>query len=91
MYAEYTAVAAEMADTGIMVDVAELQAIVTATTIRVCIGNALATDGPFAEMKEQLGGYKLIDERDLHEARKRVAKIPSALDGSIEVGPLELG
>lgn len=57
MYADYTAVAAEMADTGIMVDVAELQAIVTATTIRVRIGKALATDGPFAETKEQLGGY----------------------------------
>jgi len=57
MYADYTAGSAEMADTGIVADVAELQPIATATTIRVRIEKVLATDGPFAATKEQLGSY----------------------------------
>ena len=57
MYADYTAGSAEMADIGILADVAELQPIATATTIRVRIGKALATEGPFVATKEQLGSY----------------------------------
>ncbi len=90
MYADYTAGSAEIPDTGIVADVAELQPIDTATTIRARIGKALATDGPFAATKEALNSYYLINVRNLDETRKWVAKILSALDGSIEVGPLEL-
>jgi hypothetical protein len=88
MYARYTAVSKEMADAGVMVGGGELQPVVSATTIRVRNGKALTTDGPFAETKEQLGGYYLIDVPNLDEALKWAAKIPSAANGSIEVRPL---
>jgi hypothetical protein len=60
----------------------------SATTMRVRNGKALTTDGPFAETKEQLGGYYLIDVPNLDEALKWAAKIPGAFDGSVEVRPL---
>jgi hypothetical protein len=88
MYAAYMAVSKEMTDAGIMRGGAELQTVASATTIRVRNGKALTTDGPFAETKEQLGGYYLIDVPNLDEALKWAAKIPSALDGSVEVRPL---
>ena len=65
-----------------------LQPIETATTIRVRNGKLSATDGPFAETKEQLGGFILIDARDLNEAIQVAAKIPLARRGSIEVRPI---
>ncbi|MGA2778038.1 MAG: YciI family protein [Steroidobacteraceae bacterium] len=65
----------------------ELSSVSTATTVRVRNGKALATDGPFAETKEQLGGYYLIDVPNLDEAIKWAARVPSALDGSIEIRP----
>ncbi len=60
----------------------------TATTVRVREGKRLTTDGPFAETKEQLGGYYLIEAADLDEAIGIAAKIPTAKHGSIEVRPL---
>jgi hypothetical protein len=57
----------------------------SATTVRVRSGKTSNTDGPFAETKEQLGGYYLIDVKDLDEALKWAAKCPGALDGAIEV------
>jgi hypothetical protein len=60
----------------------------TATTIRVRSGNTLITDGPFAETKEQLGGYYLIDARDLNEAIRVAAKIPGARFGCVELRPV---
>jgi hypothetical protein len=60
----------------------------TATTVRVRNEKTLTTDGPFAETKEQLGGYYLIDARDLDEAIQVASKIPSARWGSIEVRPV---
>jgi hypothetical protein len=60
----------------------------TATTIRVRDGKTLTTDGPFAETKEQLGGYYLIDCKDLDEALELAARCPGALNGSIEVRPV---
>jgi hypothetical protein len=60
----------------------------TATTVRVRNGKTLTTDGPFAETKEQLGGYYLIDAKDLNEAIQVAARIPSARWGSIEVRPV---
>jgi len=65
----------------------ELAPVATATTVRVRQGKTLTTDGPFAETREQLGGYYLIDVADLDEAIKWAARIPSALSGSIEIRP----
>jgi len=65
-----------------------LQPTATATTVRVRDGKVLNTDGPFAETKEQLGGYYLIEAKDLDEAIKIAARVPSARMGSIEVRPV---
>jgi hypothetical protein len=66
----------------------ELQPISTATTVRVRDKKRLVTDGPFAETKEQLGGYYLVEAKDLDEAIGLAARIPSARWGSIEVRPI---
>ena len=60
----------------------------TATTVRVRNGKIMTTDGPFAETKEQLGGYYLLDCNDLDEAIEIAAKIPGAKHGSIEIWPI---
>ena len=65
-----------------------LQPTPTATTVRVRKNETLTTDGPFAETKEQLGGYYLIDVADLDEAIRWAAKIPSVRVGSVEVRPI---
>ncbi len=59
-----------------------------ATTVRVRNGEVLATDGPFAETKEQLGGYYVVECKDLDEAIEVASKIPGARTGSIEVRPI---
>ena len=66
----------------------QLQPIATATTIRVRDGKKAVTDGPFAETKEQLGGYFLVEAKDLDEALAVAARIPSVHRGSIEVRPV---
>jgi hypothetical protein len=66
-----------------------LKPVSTATTIRNRGGKLSTTDGPFAETKEQLGGYYLIEARDLNDALQVAAKIPSIRTGSIEVRPIE--
>ena len=65
-----------------------LQPTATATTVRVRDGDRLVTDGPFAETKEQLGGYYLLECKDLDEAIEWASKIPGARSGSIEVRPI---
>jgi hypothetical protein len=60
----------------------------SATTVRVRDGRVSATDGPFAETKEQLGGFYLIDARDLNDAIQVASRIPSARMGSVEVRPI---
>jgi hypothetical protein len=60
----------------------------TATTVRVRDGRTLTTDGPFAETKEQLGGFYLLNCKNLDEAIEAAAKIPGAMDGSIEIRPI---
>src|ERR1700681_1465954 len=65
-----------------------LQSVDTATTVRVRNGKVSMTDGPFAETKEQLAGFYLIDARDLNEALHLASKIPPARVGSIEVRPV---
>jgi hypothetical protein len=65
-----------------------LQKTATATTVRVRNGKTLTTDGPFAETREQLGGYYLIEAKDLDEAIGIAERVPSARTGSIEVRPI---
>jgi hypothetical protein len=65
-----------------------LRPTTTATTVRVRDGKTLTTDGPFAETREQLGGYYLVEAKDLDEALAIAARIPSARIGSIEVRPI---
>ncbi len=69
-----------------------LQPTGTATTVRVRNGKVTTTDGPFAETREQLGGYYLIEAKDLNDAIQVAARIPAARSGSIEVRPvMEVG
>ena len=65
-----------------------LQPVETATTVRVRNGKVSITDGPFAETKEQLAGFYLIEARDLNDAIQVASKIPPAREGSIEVRPI---
>ena len=67
-----------------------LEGISTATTVRVRNGKTTVTDGPFAETKEQLGGYYLVEAKDLDEAISIAARIPGAKNGSIEVRPVRV-
>ncbi|MGH8164744.1 MAG: YciI family protein, partial [Rhodanobacteraceae bacterium] len=67
---------------------APLQPTATATSVRVREGKRLVTDGPFAETREQLGGYFLIDARNLDEALDIAARIPGASHGTVEVRPV---
>jgi hypothetical protein len=70
------------------VDGAPLQPVSSATSVRVRDGKRLVTDGPFAETKEQLGGFYLVEAKDLDEALGLAARIPSARGGTIEVRPV---
>lgn len=88
MYAEYMTYSQEMAKAGVMRGGSELKPTSAATTVRVRGGKRQVTDGPFAETKEQLGGYYLIEVPDLESALEWAARCPSARDGSIEVRPL---
>lgn len=79
---------AEVAEAGVMEGGNALQPVQTATTVRVREGKTGVTDGPFAETKEVLGGYYLLDCKDLDEAIAYAAKIPGARFGSIEIRPV---
>jgi hypothetical protein len=86
--AAYGVFTEEVRAAGAMVGGEPLQPTSTATTVRVRDGETLTTDGPFAETREQLGGYYLLECKDLDEAIGWAAKIPAALDGSVEVRPI---
>jgi hypothetical protein len=73
---------------GLLVAAQALQPVQTAATVRVRNGRMSVTDGPFAETKEQLAGFYLIEARDLNEAIQAAAKIPPAREGSVEVRPI---
>jgi hypothetical protein len=77
-----------MADRGVLQGGERLRPTSDATTVRVRNGETLSTDGPFMETKEQLGGYFLVDCKDLDEAIEVAAKLPGARTGSIEVRPI---
>ena len=88
IYLEYRKLRGELESRGQFLSGSELQPITTATTVRVRDGKELITDGPFAETHEQLGGYFLIEAKDLDEATSIASRIPSARTGTIEVRPL---
>ncbi|HBX37988.1 MAG TPA: dehydrogenase [Pseudohongiella sp.] len=85
---ECIACVGSLTDNGHFLDGAPLQSINTATTVRVRNGKAVLTDGPFAETKEQLAGFYMLEARDMNEAIRLAEKIPPARYGSIEVRPV---
>jgi hypothetical protein len=84
----YNAFTSWMRETGIFEAGEALQPTATATTVRVQNGRTVTTDGPFAETKEQLGGFYLVQCRDIDEAIDVAARIPGATHGSIEIRPI---
>ena len=84
----YYAFTQEITESGHNRGAAALQDTHTATTVRVIDGKTVTSDGPFAETKEQLGGYYLIEAADLDDAIRVAAKIPHASNGTIEVRPV---
>jgi len=88
IFQEYGAVTEELRASGAFVAGDPLQPTSTATTVRLRDGDQLVTDGPFAETKEQLGGYYVVEADSLDEALAIAARLPSARLGSIEVRPI---
>ena len=88
IFDEYRTFTESIAAQGIMQGGAALRPVATARTVRVRDGRATVSDGPFAETREQLGGYYLIEAKDLDEATKIAMRIPSARTGSIEIRPV---
>ena len=84
----YNAFTAAIRETGQFEAGEALQPTSTATTVRVENGRTITTDGPFAETKEQLGGFYLVDCRDIDEAIELAARIPGSTHGSIEIRPI---
>jgi hypothetical protein len=87
-YGEYMGYNQALAQAKVLIGGASLQRTATATTVRVRGGKPTTTDGPFAETKEQLGGYYIIEAPNLDAALKWAAKCPGAAHGSCEVRPL---
>jgi hypothetical protein len=88
VYAAHAAYAGEMAAASVMQGGAELQPVSTATSIRFEGGRPRTTDGPFAETREQLGGYYVIDVEDLDQAIHWAQKMPGMTEGTVEIRPL---
>lgn len=88
MHKEYLTFTQEIVKSGHLRGGDALQPVRTATTVRVREGKTVKTDGPFAETKEQLAGYYLVEAKDLDEALGIAARIPGAKHGSIEVRPV---
>lgn len=87
-YEESMQLARELEASGQYLAAAPLHPTPTATSVRVREGKRLVTDGPFAETREQLGGYFLVDAKDLDEALSIAARIPGARAGTVEVRPV---
>lgn len=87
-YAESTQLAQQLNAKGQYLSAAPLHPVLTATSVRVRDGKRLVTDGPFAETREQLGGYFLIDARDLDEVIDIAGRIPVARVGTVEIRPV---
>jgi hypothetical protein len=87
-YVESAELARDLNANGKYISAGPLHPVATATSVRVRNGKRLVTDGPFAETREQLGGYYLIDARDLDEAMSIAERVPVAKVGTIEIRPL---
>src|SRR5882724_4494127 len=87
-YVESAQLTQQLNSTGQYLDASPLHPIATATSVRVRDGKRLVTDGPFAETREQLGGYYLIEANDLDEAIRIAERIPPARFGTIEIRPV---
>lgn len=88
IYGEYRQLVQELQSSGQYLAGDELQPTNTATSVRARDGKHLVTDGPFAETREQLGGFFLIEASSLDEANRIAARIPSARTGTVEVRPV---
>jgi len=88
MRRDYNAYTQDIKTSGHWLGGAALQPVSSAATVRMRNGSISTTDGPFAETKEQLGGYYLVEARDLDDAIEVASRIPGALTGSIEVRPI---
>jgi hypothetical protein len=88
VYERYRAFADEAREAGVMVGGGELASTRDATTVRVRDGDTLVTDGPYAEVKEALGGYFVLDVATMDEALDFAARIPGAEHGAVEVRPI---
>jgi hypothetical protein len=87
-YVESTELAQELSTSGKYIASGPLHPVATATSVRVRNGKRLVTDGPFAETREQLGGYYIIDAKDLDEAMSIAERVPPAKVGTIEIRPV---
>ena len=87
-YEESAALTRELHERGQYIGASPLEPVATAVSVRVREGKPLATDGPFAETHEQLGGYFLIEAKDLNEALAIAGRIPGARKGTVEVRPV---
>jgi len=87
-YVESAQFAQDLNSSGKYLDASPLHPVATATSVRVRDGKRVVTDGPFAETREQLGGYYLVEAKDLNAAIEIAARIPGARIGSIEVRPI---
>jgi len=88
IYRQYRELIEELKSDGKYLIGDQLQPSATANSVRVRENKPLVTDGPFAETREQLGGFFLVETKDLEEANAIAARIPSALSGTIEVRPV---
>jgi hypothetical protein len=87
-YVESAGLARDLAQAGKFVSANPLQSVATATNLRIREGKRVVTDGPFAETREQLGGYFLVDAEDLDDAIAIASKIPAAKKGTVEIRPV---
>jgi len=87
-YDESTRLCQELANCGQFISASPLQPVATATSVQVRGGRRMVTDGPFAETREQLGGYFMITAKDLDEAIEIAGRIPGARKGTVEVRPV---
>jgi hypothetical protein len=87
-YVESAQLCHKLTDEGVFLSANPLQLVASATSVRVREGKRHVTDGPFAETREQLGGYYLVDAKDLDEAIAIAARIPGAKKGTVEVRPI---
>lgn len=91
-YVESAQLAQNLSSTGKYLDASPLHPVATATSVRVRSGKRLVTDGPFAETREQLGGYYLIEAKNLDEAIGIAERVPPAKFGTVEIRPvMEIG